>query len=232
MITMDQNEVWDYLNTSLELHILQASWVIYQFRTVENETGHLGNKKKSYFWFRDLWRVKSPPKVTLVVWLVCHSNSKLAFHFLVTFICLSNLTVVSPSKDTNIYPRHMIANKKWDNSWGLGGQNTPKVTLVVWLVCHSNSKLVFHFLVTIICLSSLTVLTPSKDTNIYSRHMIATKKWDNSWGVRGSKNPQSDYSCLAVLSQQQQVGLSLFSNNHMPKQFNCAAPFTRHQHLS
>ena len=47
--TMDQNEVWDYLNTSLELHILQASWVIYQFRTVENETGHLGNKKKSYF---------------------------------------------------------------------------------------------------------------------------------------------------------------------------------------
>ena len=32
-----------------------------------------------------------PPKVTLVVWLVCHSNSKLAFQLLVTIICLSRL---------------------------------------------------------------------------------------------------------------------------------------------
>ena len=102
-----------------------------------------------------------PPKVTLVVWLVCHSNSKLAFCLLVTIIYLSSLTVLSPSKDTNIYPRHMIATKKWDNSWGLGGQNTPKLTLFVWLVCHSNSKLAFHFLVTIICLSSVTVMSPS-----------------------------------------------------------------------
>ena len=70
----------------------------------------------------------------------------------------------------------MIATKKLDNSWGLRCQNTPKVTLVVWLVCHSNSKLAFNFLVTVICLSSLTVLPPSKDTNIYPRHMIATKK--------------------------------------------------------
>ena len=32
-----------------------------------------------------------PPKVTLVVWLVCHSNIKLAFYFLVTIICLLGL---------------------------------------------------------------------------------------------------------------------------------------------
>ena len=127
----------------------------------------------------------STPKVTLFVWLVCHSNSKLAFHFLVTIICLSSLTVLSPSKDTNIYPRHMIATKKWDNSWGFGRHNTPKVTLFVWLVCHSNIKLAFHLLFTIICICSLTVLPPSKDTNIYPRHMIPTKKWDNSWGLGG-----------------------------------------------
>ena len=153
MITMDQNEVWDYLNTSLELHILPASWVIYQFRTVENETGHWGNKNKSYFWFRDHWGVKSTPKGTLVVWLVCHSNSKLTFHFLVTIICLSSLTVLSPSKDTNIYPRHMIATRKLDLGT-FGGSNYPQ---------------------------------------------------------------KIDFSCMASLSQQQHVGCSLFSNNHMPK---------------
>ena len=105
--------------------MLQASWVLYQFRTVENETGHLGNKKISYFWFRDLLRFKSLPKGTLVVWLVCHSNSKLAFHFLVTIICLSSLTVLSPSKDTNIYPRHMIATKRLDLGT-FGGSNHPQ----------------------------------------------------------------------------------------------------------
>ena len=142
-------------------------------------------KRKHIFDLGTFGGSNHPPKVTLVVWLVCHSNSKLVFHFLVTIICLSSLTVLSPSKDTNIYPRHMIATKKWDNSWGLGGQSTPKVTLVVWRLCRSNSKLALHFLVTILSLSSLTVMSPSQATNIYPRHMIATKKWDNSWHTHG-----------------------------------------------
>ena len=79
------------------------------------------------------------------------------------------------------------------------------MTLVVGQVCHSNSKVAFHFLVTIICLSSLTVLSPSKDTNIYPRHMIATKNDIGDLG--GQITPKSDFSCLAGLSQQQQVGL-------------------------
>ena len=83
----------------------------------------------------------------------------------------------------------MIATKKWDNIWGLGGQNNPKVAIFVWLVCHSNIKLAFHFLVTIIGLSSLTVLYPSKDTNIYPRHMIATKQLDLGT-LGGSNYPQ------------------------------------------
>ena len=92
---------------------------------------------------------------------------------------------------------------------------------------YYNSKLAFHFhfLVTSICLSNLTVLSPSKDTNIYPRHMIATKNviFRDLLGVRSP--PKSDFSCLAGLSQQQQVGLSLISNNHMPNQFKCTVPF-------
>ena len=38
--------------------------------------------------------------------------------------------------------------------------------------------------------------------------------------------PKSDFSCLAGLSQQQQVGVSLFSINHIPKQFNGADPYS------
>ena len=56
--------------------------------------------------------------------------------------------------------------------------------------------------------------------------MIATKKWDlGTFG--GQITPKSDFSCLAGLSQQQQVGISLFSNNHMHKQFNFTVPLKR-----
>ena len=132
--------------------------------------------------------VKAPPKWLELFGCSVKGTASWPLNFLITIICLSSLTVLSPSKDTNIYPRHMIATKKWDNSWGLGGQSTPKVTLVVWWLCRSNSKLALHFLVTIISLSSLTVISPSQTTDINPRHMIATKKWDNSWHTHGRFN--------------------------------------------
>ena len=81
-------QVWSY-TSSEQLKMKPGTW---------------GIKRNPIFDLGTFGGSNHPPKVTLVVWLVCHSNNKLAFQFLVKIICLSSLTVVSPSKDTNIYP--------------------------------------------------------------------------------------------------------------------------------
>ena len=108
-------------------------WQVVSYTSLEQLKMKLctwGIKINHIFDWGTFWGSNHPPKVTLVVWLVCHSNSKLAFRLLVTIIYLSSLTVLSPSKDTKIYLRHMIATKKLDLGTFGGSNHPPKVTLV------------------------------------------------------------------------------------------------------